>query len=315
MNKKLCAISVDMDPVYHYLNARGFKPEAQTNLNAVYEDALPRFLDLFDEYKVKATFFVVGRDAKESNNQKRIEEIAKKGHEVANHTFSHLQHFRYLTEKEKEYEIKKADQILSDITGVKIHGFRAPGWGIGADVMHLLQSMDYAYDSSVFPSLLLTPISYINWMLNKGRLKRSLGGSLNIGLAPKLPYRPSEVKIWKRGEMRIVELPPTVLPILQFPFLGTVLFLLGERFFHVSLKYLSLFHHPLLYELHGIELVDYHTSINDERLKVKPGMGKKIEDKESMYRYMLSQFQSEYAFITMKELSEKINENSRLSQQ
>jgi hypothetical protein len=303
-----------MDPVYHYLNARGFKPEAQTNLNAVYEDALPRFLDLFDEYEVKATFFVVGRDAEDPENRKRIQEIVKRGHEVANHTFSHLQHFRYLTEEEKEYEIKEADKILSDITGSKINGFRAPGWGIGSDIMNLLESMDYTYDSSVFPSLLLTPISYINWILNKGRLKRSLGGSLNIGLAPKLPYRPSEGKVWKKGEMGIVELPPSVLPILQFPFLGTVLFLLGKRFFYVSNKYFSLFRRPLLYELHGIELVDYYATVNDERLKVKPGMGKEIEEKESIYRYMLSNFQSEYAFITMKELSEAFHENSCLSQ-
>ena len=50
---KICSISIDMDPIGHYLRARGYSPSPKTNLNAVYDDALPRMVDIFDKYNIK----------------------------------------------------------------------------------------------------------------------------------------------------------------------------------------------------------------------------------------------------------------------
>ena len=306
MNKKQCAISVDMDPIYHYLKARDYEPLKNTNLNAIYDDALPRFLDIFDQYDIKATFFIVGRDATDKANKIRIRDIYKRGHEIANHTYNHYQHFSQLGLDEKKDEIEKADKILSDTIGEKIYGFRAPGWGIDRTTLEILELLNYKYDSSIFPSLLISLISFINWLLNKGRLQKTLGSSINIGLSPKKPYQLNNEKIWKRGNSKIIELPTTVLPILQVPFLGTVLYMFGAFFFKICFKYFRLFQRSLLYELHGIELVDYYESINDERLLVKPGLGKIIQEKVDLYHLMLKNFNNNYKFITMKELAKEV---------
>ena len=306
--KQFCAISIDMDPIGHYLSARGHEPLQHTNLNAVYDDALPKFLDFFDEYQIKATFFIVGKDLVNKKNGRRIRKLCDRGHETANHTYSHFQHFHHLDNNSKKKEIEKADKIISDVTGKQVVGFRAPGWGIDAVTLKILEENNYSYDSSVFPSKLLSIIAHINWILNRGKLKRSLGRSSTIGLAPKFPYRPNGKKIWKRGDSNILEIPLAVLPLIQFPFLGTTLYLLGKRFFKISLEYFNIFNIPLIYSLHGIELVDYYESINDKRLSVKPGIKKYIEEKKSIYNYILTEISKKYSFTTMNNLSTFYNQ-------
>ncbi|MFC1807284.1 polysaccharide deacetylase family protein [Candidatus Omnitrophota bacterium] len=303
MSKRVCAISVDLDPIYHYLSARGLEPIDATNINAVYDDALPRFLDIFDQYDVKATFFVVGNDSKHPKNRAMIRELANRGHEVANHTLNHNQAFYRLSPDEQRDEIQEADKILSDIIGDKIKGFRAPGWGVNAETLNILESLGYAYDSSVFASCVAPIIKLVNSLLNRGRLESSLSSNPMMGLAPKLPYRPSGDSIWKRGKAKIVELPTTILPVVQLPFLGTLLYMLGPHFFNLCFSYFNLFDRPLLYELHGIELVDYYSSINDDRLLVKPGLGKKIDSKISLYNFMLSKFSEKYSFRLMRDVA------------
>ncbi len=300
--KRFCAISVDLDSVYHYLDARGYTPKACTNINAVYDEAVPRFLDIFDRYGVKATFFVVGADALKTSNKYRIKEILQRGHEVANHTMNHHAHFYNFTYKEKKNEIIEADKVLSDIVGERIKGFRAPGWGIDLDTLKVLKSIQYDYDSSVFPSKLVLLLSFFNWVMNKGRLGRGMGSSADAALSPKLPYFPSEKAIWKRGKDGVLELPLSVLPLIQFPFLGTVLYMFGGAFFDVSLRYFNMFRRPLLYELHGIELVDFYACINDERLKVKPGFSKPLNEKIALYNFMLTRFSKHYDFLTLRDL-------------
>ena len=299
--RQLCALSIDMDPLDHYLHARGYEPLATTNLNAVYDDALPRFLDLFDQYGVRATFFVVGKDALAPQNRRRLREVAERGHEVANHTYSHHQTFRALSAADKRHEIVEADKILSDCVGRRLEGFRAPGWGVDLTTLEILEDLRYTYDSSVLPSRALSWIAAANHVLNRGRLAKSLHSSL--GRAPKVPYRPAREALWRRGDMRLLELPPTVLPLVQFPFLGTLLYMLGKRPFALSLWYLRWFSQPLLYELHGIEQVDYHTEVRDPRLAVKPGLKKPLAEKTELYRFMLSSFSARHDFVTMQELA------------
>ena len=187
-----------MDPIGHYLRARGYSPSPKTNLNAVYDDALPRMVDIFDKYNIKATFFVVGKDLKNEENKARVRALVDNGHEIANHTYSHHQNFFELSYNSKQKEIENADKIISDCIGEKVYGFRAPGWGINSDIFEVLEKNSYYYDSSVFPSKLLPLIDYANFVLNRGKLKRSLRSTSNIGMSPKIPYRPNGKKLWKR---------------------------------------------------------------------------------------------------------------------
>ena len=84
-------------------------------------------LDLFDEYNVKAIFFVVGYFAEKF--PKLIKQIYDKGHEIGTHTFSHID-LRKVSKSEIESDLEKSISVLESLTGEKILGFRAPFFSI-----------------------------------------------------------------------------------------------------------------------------------------------------------------------------------------
>lgn len=80
-------------------------------------------LDILNEYGIKATFFVIGKNCEE--NPDILKRIANEGHEIGNHTYSHP-HLSKLSRNSLEEEIIKTENIVEDITGVKTSLFRPP---------------------------------------------------------------------------------------------------------------------------------------------------------------------------------------------
>jgi len=84
-------------------------------------------LKILDEKKVKATFFMLGTSVEK--RPKLVKEIYSKGHEIANHTYSHVNFFKY---KEKDIEAKIQEELLhtqdliKDIIGYKTNLVRFP---------------------------------------------------------------------------------------------------------------------------------------------------------------------------------------------
>ena len=62
----------------------------------------------------------------------------------------------------------------------------------------------------------------------------------------------------------------------------------------------------MVYEFHGLDQVDYFSNILDERLLVKPGLGKEIHEKVNLYEHCLSRFSNNYNFNTMNELAKSL---------
>jgi peptidoglycan/xylan/chitin deacetylase (PgdA/CDA1 family) len=83
-----------------------------------------QILDILDKYDVKATFFVVGREAKSYPDV--ILRMHKAGHDIASHTYSHYR-LDTLTEKQLDLELSATNQILKEITGQDVLFFRPPG--------------------------------------------------------------------------------------------------------------------------------------------------------------------------------------------
>ncbi len=80
-------------------------------------------LDVLDEYNVKATFFIVGVNAK--NYPSPLSMIVKRGHEIGNHTYSHTA----LKDKTKDAiyeEIVRAEKEIKNTTGAKTTLLRPP---------------------------------------------------------------------------------------------------------------------------------------------------------------------------------------------
>ncbi len=80
----------------------------------------PWVLDLLDKYGIKATFFLVGDNVRKHPEEFRM--IKERGHRLGNHTFNHIQGFKYLSYNYLA-NVNKADELIhSDL-------FRPPhGW-------------------------------------------------------------------------------------------------------------------------------------------------------------------------------------------
>ena len=83
----------------------------------------PKILDILAKYDVKATFFVVGEMAK--SYPSALKKVAKAGHEIGNHTLTHLQESDANCERLKA-EILETENTVFKLTGKKTFLFRPP---------------------------------------------------------------------------------------------------------------------------------------------------------------------------------------------
>lgn len=80
-------------------------------------------LSLLDDYQVKATFFLIGKDIEEQPEEAR--KIAEAGHQIGNHTYSHK---RMVLKSPTfiKHEIEKTDDLIADIGYTKSIVVRPP---------------------------------------------------------------------------------------------------------------------------------------------------------------------------------------------
>jgi len=104
-------------------------------------------LNLLDSFpfKPKATFFTLGWIAQRLPNL--VKEINNRGHEVANH--GNLHHLcTKQSSKQVFKDLKQGKDILEDITGKKIYGYRAPSFSINNKILQIIKETGHIYDSS-----------------------------------------------------------------------------------------------------------------------------------------------------------------------
>jgi len=108
-------------------------------------------LDMLDEYPLKATFFVLGWVAEFFPGI--VRDIAQRGHEVACHGYGH--HLVYtLDPKAFRADVRRSKDILENLTGAPVLGYRAPSYSITGNslwALDILIEEGFAYDSSIFP--------------------------------------------------------------------------------------------------------------------------------------------------------------------
>lgn len=105
---------------------------------------VPRHLDMLDRMGVPATFFVPGYDALHHADMVKLIDTA--GCEVAAHGFLH--EAWDVPQEEEETLLRRTDDILRDLLGKPVLGWRSPSGRKGANTMRILKSMGYIYDSS-----------------------------------------------------------------------------------------------------------------------------------------------------------------------
>ena len=110
-----------------------------------------RILDIFAKHNVKATFFTLGWVAE--RYPQLVRRIVKEGHELASHGYEHIR-VTQQTPEEFRSDIKKTKQLLEDIGGQSVVGYRAASYSIVESnlwALEILQDEGYLYSSSIYP--------------------------------------------------------------------------------------------------------------------------------------------------------------------
>ncbi|RVU37714.1 DUF3473 domain-containing protein [Rheinheimera riviphila] len=149
---KLNALTVDVEDYFH---VAAFEQQITP---ADWQHMTPRvdrntrvLLDQFDRNNAKATFFFLGWVAERFPDL--VKEVQRRGHEVASHGFSHTR-VHQQTQAEFRDDVVKAKDILEQLTGEAVIGYRAPSFSINKQsewAFEILKDIGHVYSSSTYP--------------------------------------------------------------------------------------------------------------------------------------------------------------------
>jgi hypothetical protein len=304
------AVSVDLDAIGCYYRIHGLGEPPDDLDHVILERALPRAAAVFAAKKIPVTWFVVGKDIdgdaklpdrdRRAANAKRLAELAARGDELGNHSYSHLYELARLDANIVETEIAECDRVLRPLV-TKVMGFRAPGYDVSPAMLDSLARHNYRYDSSIFPA----PGYYAAKaavMALLAIVRRPSGAVLTNPralAAPAEPYRPAMTAPWRRGQAPLVELPVAVTPWLRVPAIGTTLLVAPER---IRARLLAAMGSRTLFnfELHGIDFADAELDgIPGELVVRQPDLRVPIDQKLERLDAMLGQLARTGEFMTL----------------
>lgn len=300
------AVSCDVDTLASIYKGHGLRRETYTYSEL--HMGLENFCRFLEPFGIKATLFMVGQDFLQPKNIPYIRSTARQGHEIANHTHTHAQGFRLMDLEEKEKEIAQMEQICEEVTGKRPLGFRSPGWNIGDDAIPILKRRGYLYDSSLFPCVLNPLLKALHWRSTRARsrLDRTTLGRLRYMVAPTRPYRIQGNHLDRRGNDDLLEFPVTVVPVLRLPFFATFLLSTGLECFKVCYRLLKSLRHPIQYQFHLSDFVDYnHPDLKDQVPKddgvyVPRALHTPLKKKWEIFETALEIIARDYSFRTLE---------------
>ena len=146
------ALTVDVEDYFHVAALASSIPrESWTSRESRVVGNTHRLLSLFEQFNVRGTFFVLGWVAEQ--HPELIRDIAADGHEIACHGFSHRLVYEQSPEEFYEETLRSKD-LLEDITGSRVLGYRAASYSVVRDslwALNILVELGFTYDSSIFP--------------------------------------------------------------------------------------------------------------------------------------------------------------------
>ena len=215
MSRRLkMSLSLDLDNKWSYLKTHG--SDSWNDFPTYLHFAVPRILSFLKERNLKITFFIVGQDAALEKHNDALTQIAEAGHEIASHSFNHDPWLHLYNEQELDEELERAENAIEQATGVRVRGFRGPGFSLSEGVLRVLKKRGYEYDATAFPNV-LNPLARAfffarsNLSKEEKQQRKALFGSFSDAFRPVKPYR------WDLGTDSLLELPVTTMPIFKTP--------------------------------------------------------------------------------------------------
>lgn len=226
------AFSVDLEDYFQVEALRSFCPrekwESLEDRTAANTD---RILGILEEHSASGTFFILGWTARRHTNL--VRRIAAAGHEIASHGFDHELIYNQ-TREEFRQDVRRARELLQDLSGQEVIGYRAPSYTIVSRTLWALDVLveeGYHYDSSIFPI---------------ARRRYGMPG------APRWPHR---IPLEKESSIAEFPLPTVRIGPLNIPATGgAYLRLLPLRFQKRSVQRMLKLRHPFVLTIHPWEL-------------------------------------------------------------
>jgi len=144
----LVGFGVDVDAVAGWLGSYGGEDSPDDISRGMFagEVGAPRLLDLFDKMGLKTTWFIPGHSAETFPEQ--MKDVAKRGHEIGVHGYSHENPIA-MTAEQEEAVLDKSIDLLTELAGKRPTGYVAPWWEFSTITNELLLKKGIKYDHSL----------------------------------------------------------------------------------------------------------------------------------------------------------------------
>jgi polysaccharide deacetylase family protein (PEP-CTERM system associated) len=261
------AMTVDVEDYFQVSAFEGYiSRDDWATLPCRVEGNCDRILALFDEWNVKATFFVLGWIAE--RYPQLIRRMVAAGHELASHGYEHI---RVIHQKPDEFyaDASRTKKLLEEIGSCPVNGYRAASYSIGAKnlwALEQLQRAGYVYSSSIYP------------------IRHDLYG---MPQAPRFAFRPN-------GSGGILEIPVTTVTLFKqrLPCGGGGYFrLLPYSFFRWALRRVNSHDHkPCIFYFHPWEIDPGQPRQSGLDLKTRFRHYVNLEKMEQRLRVLMSDF-------------------------
>jgi len=208
------SLSLDLDNKWSYLKTHG--SDKWETFPSYLDLVVPRILDFLSQRNLFITFFIVGQDAVLEKNHSALQMIPAAGHEIANHSFNHEPWLHLYSKEQINTELENAENAIEAATGIRVKGFRGPGFSLSTSTLEVLKERNYDYDATAFPNI-LTPLARAyffaksNLTPEQKKQRKALFGSFSDAYRPVKPYQ------WKTQDGTLTELPVTTMPIFKVP--------------------------------------------------------------------------------------------------
>ena len=144
--------TVDVEEYFHVSAFEPFVPSsAWDGFASRVEAATDRLLGLLADAGAHGTFFTLGWVA--DRHPALVRRIVDAGHEIGSHSWWHRR-IPTLTREAFRDDVRRSKDVLEQVSGTRVFGFRAPSFSIrpGTEwALDVLRDAGFVYDSSLFP--------------------------------------------------------------------------------------------------------------------------------------------------------------------
>lgn len=145
-------VSVDVEDYFHAEVFSGVVDRSRWDgYSSRVESNTQRLLELLAKLDIHGTFFVLGWVAERFPSL--VQQIASEGHELACHSYWHRLIYK-LDATEFRADARRAKDVIEQVTGQAVLGYRAPTYSIvdrSIWALEILAELGFSYDSSIYP--------------------------------------------------------------------------------------------------------------------------------------------------------------------